>query len=167
MVLQPKNKKKELIKFHHKDYIFKPKEIINSLLSEKKFNYFIYGLFRSEILKKSYLKFDVKSSDRYFLLQFPLANYNFGYLENCIYFRGIHEISASQRYKKDNYRILIEKENFILKPIPALLRCKENLLKQQICSLKNIKIFQILTKVYFFNFKRQVRLILRFSINLY
>ena len=24
--------------------------------------------------------------------------------------------------KKDNYRILIEKENFILKPIPALLR---------------------------------------------
>ena len=87
LVLQPKNKK-ELIKFHHKDYIFKPKEIINSLLSEKKFNYFIYGLFRSEILKKSYLKFDVKSSDRYFLLQFPLANYNFGYLENCIYFRG-------------------------------------------------------------------------------
>ena len=158
----PKNIKKELIKFKDKDYLFNTKEVVNSLLSENKFNYFFYGLFRAEILKKSHMLFNVKSSDRFFLMQFALSNLKFGYINNATYYRGIHKISSTKRYPNDNFRRSIEKNKYLLNPITALNTCKKNFLNQRISQISDSKYIIILSKILFFIFKRQLRLILRF-----
>lgn len=79
-------------------------QVTRKILSPIKYNYFIYGLFRRSLLAEA---FDycpsVPSSDRFFLLQFPLAGYKMGYVDAPLYIRTIRTLPAYIRYQGDAY----------------------------------------------------------------
>lgn len=74
------------------------------ILSPIKYNYYIYGLFRRELLIEAFAFIPgVPSSDRLFLLQFPLAGYKMGYVDAPLYIRTIQELPTYIRYQGDAY----------------------------------------------------------------
>ena len=88
------------------------------------YNLFIMGVFRTKILSEAFSNFPmVPSSDRYFLLQLPLKGWRIRGINNATYYRGIHEISAADRYRGDSYleKVKIsEKKIFDFSSWPAI-----------------------------------------------
>lgn len=80
------------------------------ILSPNKYNYYIYGIFHREILLQAFDFFpNVPSSDRLFLLQIPLAGYKFGYVDEPLYVRTIHNKPNYVRYSGDPYAERVRK----------------------------------------------------------
>lgn len=78
--------------------------VTKRILSPPKYNYYIYGLFRRKILAEAFeFMPGVPSSDRLFLLQFPLSGYKMAYVDAPLYMRTITEVPVYERYKKDAY----------------------------------------------------------------
>jgi glycosyltransferase involved in cell wall biosynthesis len=74
------------------------------LLSLYKYNFYIYGVFRRSLLAEAFEHFPgTPSSDRLFLMQFPLAGYRFGYVDEPLYLRTIREEPVYLRYRDDPY----------------------------------------------------------------
>ena len=86
-----KKEKINIINFFNIYTLIPPRQVVTKLLSENKYNYFFYGLFRSKILKKGYNLCNVKSGDRFILLQYAILGFYFGFINDIIYFRGIHQ----------------------------------------------------------------------------
>ena len=142
--------------------MFKPNEVIKNLLSEKKFNYYYFGLFRTSILKKGYNFCPVRSGDRFILLQYAYSNQSFGYVSESTYFRGIHNVSAIKRYPTDTIEINIEKQKWILNFLETIKFNVVILKKQKIKKLKIKTKVIIINKIFLFLIKTQLILILRF-----
>lgn len=69
------------------------------LLSPKKFNLFIYGLFRTELLRKAMPYFpDALGGDRLFLCQFALGT-RLAAVDRCLYFRA-HQPDHEAKYQE-------------------------------------------------------------------
>lgn len=79
-------------------------QVTRKILSPIKYNYFIYGLFRKELLTEAFSFIpSVPSSDRLFLLQFPLAGYRMGYVDAPLYIRTVQDLPTYIRYQGDAY----------------------------------------------------------------
>lgn len=158
----PSRKKIQTICFANQEVVFDPRIIIKNLMSEKKFNYYFYGLFRSDILKNGYNFCNIKSSDRIILLQYAIGEYRFGYLVNCTYYRGIHKMSALERYPDDEIELKIAKQKWILNFFEAFNFFLKMIEKQNNFSIDRLKTFKFLILLFLFFTKRQIILILRY-----
>ena len=86
-------------------------ELVNKIFSPVKINYFIYGLFRRDLIVKAFKYVpDTPSADRYFLLQFALGGYVLGYVNSPLYYRSVTSKPLIERYPKDKLALQIEKE---------------------------------------------------------
>ena len=84
-------------------------QLTGKIVSPLKYNLYIYGLFRTELLKEAHSFCpNVPSSDRWFLLQLPLAGYRFGYVDKPLYIRTIQELPVYLRYQDDAYAKQVE-----------------------------------------------------------
>ena len=99
-------------------------QLTEKIVSPFKYNLFIYGLFRTGLLQQAFRYVpNVPSSDRWFLLQFPLAGYRFGYVDKPLYIRTIRELPLYLRYQEDSYAKQIksvDKKWFDFSGLPAV-----------------------------------------------
>jgi glycosyltransferase involved in cell wall biosynthesis len=99
-------------------------QLTNKIVSPLKYNLYIYGLFRRELLAEAFKYFpSVPSSDSWFLLQFPLAGYKLAYLDEPLYIRTIAIDPVYVRYKNEDLGRQIKlKENvwFRFEALPAV-----------------------------------------------
>ena len=145
-----------------KNAVFKPKFIIKNLLSERKFNFYFYGLFNANILKNGFNLCEVKSGDRFILLQYALCNYDFGYIRDSIFYRGIHNITNIQRYPNDILEQKLENQKWLLDFYATILLTNKIFKLQKIKKLSLFKRLSTLHKVFIFLVKRQIILIARY-----
>lgn len=72
------------------------------LFFRPRYNFFIYGLFRMEVLKMVINDFHaIPSADRYLFQYFFLMGWKVKWVKGCEYIRGVHVIPAVVRYKND------------------------------------------------------------------
>lgn len=157
-----KKQKTNIISFFNNNTLITPKVVVKNLLSENKYNYFFYGLFRSEILKKGYNLCNVKSGDRFILLQYAILGFYFGFIKNVAYFRGIHHKSALQRYPDDKIEAYLAKQDLLLDFI-SIIKMNTLIWKNQ--KIEKINFFikvKYVIKIFIFLLKRQIILLLRF-----
>lgn len=80
------------------------------LLSPKKYNLFLYGLFRTTLLRQAMplYPFGVPAHDRWFICQIALATH-FRYVDRVLHVRSVHEASFLLRYPEEKFsRMRIE-----------------------------------------------------------
>lgn len=77
-------------------------QLTKRIVSPLKYNFYIYGLFRRELLIEAFRYAPrIPSSDRWFLLQFPLAGFKFGYIDEPLYIRTIADKPLYERYPEE------------------------------------------------------------------
>lgn len=98
-------------------------KMANKLALPLKYNFFIYGLFRTELLKSAIrLIPEIPSGDRWFLMQIALAS-RFHYVDRMLHIRTVHEKPYYERYPGDEFgrkRLLFDQKWFDFKPIPVV-----------------------------------------------
>ncbi|MCE9550577.1 MAG: glycosyltransferase [Betaproteobacteria bacterium] len=123
--------------------------LTNKIVSPMKYNLFMYGLFRKELLIEAFAFFPgVSSSDRWFLLQFPLAGYKFGYVDAPLYIRTIRDTPVYLRYQNDAYSEqvrYVEKKWFDFGALPAVKKMLNESTLTAECGnrIKNLVLFQV------------------------
>lgn len=74
-------------------------QLTKKIVSPLKYNLYIYGIFRRKLLIEAFAYMpSIPSSDRWFLLQFPLAGYRFAYVDEPLYIRTIANDPLYDRY---------------------------------------------------------------------
>ncbi len=93
------------------------------LATTKKYNLFIYGLYRTNIIKKAItLLPSISSSDRWFLMQISMAA-RFKYVDKVEHLRTQHKTEYQDRYPTDEFsenKIHSLKKIFDFKPVPVV-----------------------------------------------
>lgn len=79
-------------------------QMVAKLLSPKKYNLFLYGLFRTTLLRQSMplYPFGVTGHDRWFMCQIALATH-FRYADRVLHVRTVHEVHAGGRYPEEKF----------------------------------------------------------------
>ena len=95
-----------------------------ALLSPKKYNLFIYGVFRTKLLRSA-IRFwpTVASSDRWLLLQLSLAT-KFRYVDQMLHVRIAHDDPYHMRYPLDEFgrnKIISESKRLDFQPLWIVL----------------------------------------------
>jgi glycosyltransferase involved in cell wall biosynthesis len=86
--------------------------MINGTISFNKYNYFIYGLFRRNILNKViHMLYEIPLCDRVFIIQLAMA-YKFCYVDQVLHSRTIHSLDSKQRLPHEKINKM-RKELFI------------------------------------------------------
>lgn len=83
-------------KLNQLDYKF---DLIKELLTQKKYNFFIYGLFRKDILKKCFSN-EIDFVDRWLLLPMILEGYKVAVVNDVLYYRTIYNDKINERHSK-------------------------------------------------------------------
>lgn len=135
-------------------------QLTKKIVSPLKYNYYIYGIFRRELLVEAY-KYSpsIPSSDRWFLLQFPLAGYKFAYVDEPFYIRSIAEKPLYQRYENEAYACRVEaqeKKWFWFGSIPVVKKMLEE--STMTNRVSNVKIVIVLLQIF------QSRVLIGFNI---
>lgn len=94
------------------------------LATSLKYNLFIYGLFRTQLIKSALPAPIIDSGDRWFLAQFALST-RFRYVDNVLHVRRFHRKPYQDRYPDDELgRIKKESEKrwFYFRPVLILYR---------------------------------------------
>lgn len=88
--------------------------LTKNIISPLKYNFYIYGLFRRTLLVEAanYMP-SIPSSDRWFLLQFPLAGYKLAYVDEPLYIRTIANEPLYIRYPDEELAQQIKNEQDI------------------------------------------------------
>lgn len=124
-------------------------QLTSKIVSLLKYNFYIYGLFRRELLKEAFAYCPaVPSSDRWFLLQFPLAGYKFAYVDAPLYIRTIRETPLYQRYQNDTYCERVKQAsgkwfNFVAVPAVRKMLAESTILTGCSENIKNIVLLQL------------------------
>ena len=140
--------------------------LTNMIVSPLKYNLYMYGLFRRGLLAEAFAHFPgVPSSDRWFLLQFPLANYKVAYVDAPLYLRTIREEPVYLRYQNDAYSEQVERAGgkwFDFGALPAVKKMLEESTLTAGCS-ETIKAF-VLFQLAIGRVKLGLRLMVKFLI---
>jgi glycosyltransferase involved in cell wall biosynthesis len=95
------------------------------LTSALKYNVYIYGLFRTSLLRSTIDQFmPIPAGERWFLAQFSLA-YRLRYVDQVLHRRTVHELPYQDRYPEDEFargKIRMGKNTFNFSGIPHLFR---------------------------------------------
>jgi glycosyltransferase involved in cell wall biosynthesis len=96
-----------------------------ALVFPNNYNFFIYGLFRRELLLSAMkLLPEIEASDRWLMLQISLAT-RFSYVDDVLHIRTIHEKPYHERYPADELirnQIVYEEKWFHFRSIPDVAR---------------------------------------------
>lgn len=100
----------------------------NMAKSGKKYNLYIYGLFRTKLLKKAMkICFDVPTWDRVFMCQLTLATH-FRYIDKVMYIKTLYARIYKDRWPKEKFSKILESKfsdiNILFKLGEMLLRSK-------------------------------------------
>ncbi len=109
------------------------------LATSLKYNLFVYGLFRTRLIKSALPPPLIESGDRWFLSQFALAT-RFRYVDSILHIRMHHDILYQDRYPLDEFgrnKIASEKKWFNFQPVLVVCR----ILLQSEIVLQHVKIF--------------------------
>jgi glycosyltransferase involved in cell wall biosynthesis len=100
-----------------------------ALTSMQKYNLFIYGLFRTKLLKLAISQFlPIPSGERWFLMQFALA-FRFRYIDQALHVRTANMNSYQDRYPTDEFGEI-----------------KQSYLQKSFCFLQVRDAYQVLTQ---------------------
>lgn len=94
------------------------------LASSLKYNLFMYGLFRTQLIKSALPVPMVESGDRWFLSQFALAA-RFCYVDSVLHIRMHHDKPYQDRYPADEFarnKMASEKKWFYFQPVIVVYR---------------------------------------------
>jgi glycosyltransferase involved in cell wall biosynthesis len=95
------------------------------LASPLKYNYFMYGLFRTNLLRSAVsLLTIIPSGDRWFLLQIALAA-RFRYVDRVLHIRTVHKQPYYERYPGEEFgrkKLVSDQKWFDFEPIPVVWR---------------------------------------------
>jgi glycosyltransferase involved in cell wall biosynthesis len=89
-------------------------------LKKKKYNYFIYGLYRRDLLAKA-IRFypNVFAADRILMCELALAT-QFRYVNEIFYFRRVHSVNVYERYPSEKFSRAYKLDRNRYEAIPAL-----------------------------------------------
>jgi glycosyltransferase involved in cell wall biosynthesis len=94
------------------------------LATSLKYNLFIYGLFRTRLIKSALPIPIVESGDRWFLSQFALTT-KFRYIDSVLHIRMVHYEPYQDRYPDDEFgrkKMVSEKRWFYFQPVLVVYR---------------------------------------------
>jgi len=127
--------------------------MVKKIISPLKVNYYIYGLFRRKLLLWAFENFpDIPSADRWFLLQFAAAGFDFSYIDRPLYIRSVVNKPLIERYPHDNLAQQIEdnkKKCYIVKPVIITQDMLTNSLGNSCVKKIRLFIFVLQFKYYF------------------
>jgi len=138
-------------------------QLTKKIVSPLKYNFYIYGVFRRDLLVEAFRYCPrIPSSDRWFLLQFPLAGYKFAYVDEPLYIRTIADQPLYLRYPNEPLGENVKKiqlKYFDLSPILAVYKM---ILRSSIVSWRR-KFFLpiVLAQIIFRRVERGMRMVLR------
>ncbi len=88
-------------------------QMLKSLTSAKKYNLYIYGLFRARLLKQAISSFpEVPGSDRLFLCQMALAT-RFRYVDRVLHIRMHHDQPSNVRLPDEKFNKMQNKDKWV------------------------------------------------------
>lgn len=79
-------------------------DLIRELLTQKKYNFFIYGLFKKNILKQCF-SHQCEFIDRWLLLPIALSGYKIVATEKVFYYRTVYNQKINERHSKSKSKI--------------------------------------------------------------
>jgi len=127
--------------------------LIRRICSPLKVNYYIYGLFKRSLLVEAFKHVpDIPSADRWFLLQFAAAGFDFSYIDRPLYIRSVVNKPLIERYPHDNLAQQIEdnkKKCYIVKPVIITQDMLTNSLGNSCVKKIRLFIFVLQFKYYF------------------
>ncbi len=140
--------------------ICSPLQLTKWLVSPHKYNFYIYGLFKRKLLKEAFKYVpNIASSDRWFLLQFPLAGYKFGYVDEPLYVRTIRKKPVYVRYKNDDYSKnvkRIEGKWFCFEAVPVVKKMLND--SSMVPNIPQYRLWAVLTQLIISRLKLGARL---------
>jgi glycosyltransferase involved in cell wall biosynthesis len=137
--------------------------LVRKILSFTKYNFYIYGLFRRELLVEAFSFMPtIPSSDRWFLLQFALAGYVFSYVDEPLYVRTVHEKPLYERYENDGLAEQVKKNNEVMFNFESLSAVKKMLDEStMIKGLPKFMCFYTMMSLFFFRVRVGVYLMIK------
>lgn len=97
-------------------------QMLKGLTSRKKYNLFIYGLFRTQLLLKAVLVFpNVPGLDRIFICHMALAT-RFRYIDKALHIRTVHTQLSRVRLSNEKFNLLLKDRWVSIKVLSALFK---------------------------------------------
>lgn len=105
-------------------------QMLKGMTSPKKYNMYIYGIFKTNILKQAiHLFYEVPGADRVFLCQFALAT-RFRYVDRVLHIRTIYEEPFRLRRSQEKRSMIQNKDKAV--DIKVLLALAQTILRSPI-----------------------------------
>jgi glycosyltransferase involved in cell wall biosynthesis len=76
-------------------------ELIKELLTQKKYNLFIYGLFKKDILRQCF-SHHTEFIDRWLLLPIVISDYKIALTDEVLYYRAVYDQKIHERHNKSS-----------------------------------------------------------------